>query len=117
MAVTENAWDGSASRFTDQQWAKSCVLDMADCSGMGMQMTAKTRYKLPIREPDGTLNVHGLGSAAASLAGARTPLVACKAAKVAAAKRLASAYDEAGLDAPESVETLAGAPDSESNGG
>lgn len=103
MAVTDRPWDGSASRFTDQQWAQACVLDMGDCSAAGKQMTAKMRHKLPIREPNGTVNVNALGAAAAALAGARSPLVACPAAKTAAANRLLAAYRSAGMKPPDSL--------------
>lgn len=111
------AWDGSASRFTDAQWARSCILDRADCSAMAKQMSAKERYSLPIREPGGAVNTTALGYAAGALAGARSPVKACPAAKKNAAKRLVAAYNAAKLDAPEDVEQMAGVSDSESNGG
>lgn len=117
MAITDKSWDGSEGRFTDEQWARSCILDMSDCSAAAKQMTAKQRYKLPILEPNGDLNANALGSASGALGGARTPLRACPAAKRAAARRLVRAYDSAKLDAPENVESLAGSGDSEANGG
>jgi hypothetical protein len=108
MAITEISWDGSEGRFSDEEWAHSCILDMGDCSAASKQATAKQRYKLPIREPNGDLNVNALGSAAGALGGARTPLQACPAAKKAAARRLVTAYGEAKLDVPEHVTSLAG---------
>ena len=111
------AWDGSASRFTDEQWARSCILDRADCSTAAKQMSAKERYSIPILEPNGDDNPAALGYAAGALMGARTPVKACPAAKKKAAKKLVAAYDRAKLDAPEDVEKLAGVNDSESNGG
>lgn len=111
------AWDGSASRFTDAQWARSCILDRADCSTMAEKMSAKERYAIPIREPNGDVNTTALGYAAGALMGARTPVKACPAAKKNAAKKLVAAYDAAKLDAPEDVESLAGVSDSEQNGG
>lgn len=110
-------WDGSASRFTDEQWARSCILDRADCSTAAKQMSAKERYSIPILEPSGASNVAALGYAAGALAGARTPVKACPAAKKNAAKKLVAAYNKAKLDAPEDIESLAGVSDSESNGG
>lgn len=110
-------WDGSASRFTDQQWARSCILDRADCSTAAEKMSAKERYSIPILEPSGALNTTALGYASGALMGARSPVKACPAAKKNAAKRLVAAYDRAKLDAPEDVETLAGVSDSEQNGG
>jgi len=117
MAITEKSWDGSAGRFSDEEWARSCILDMGDCSAAAKQATAKERYKLPILEPNGDLNANALGSAAGALNGARTPLQACPAAKKSAAKKLVRAYAAAKLDAPEDIEALAGVNDSERNGG
>ena len=110
-------WNGSASRFTDEQWARSCILDRADCSTAMKNATAKERYAIPILEPDGSSNNSALGYAAGALAGARTPVKACPAAKKNAAKKLVAAYNKAKLDAPEDIESLAGVSDSESNGG
>lgn len=107
MAVSTAAWDGSASRFTDQQYARSCVLDRGDCSAAAKQMPAKERYSLPIREPGGAINASALGSAAAALAGARSPLQACPAAKAAAARRLLRAYGEAQMTPPDSLKQRA----------
>jgi hypothetical protein len=53
-------WDGSASRFTDEQYAKSCVLDRGPDAG-----PPKQRYSLPVRDPDGTLNCDGVSAARA----------------------------------------------------
>lgn len=108
MAVTTKSWDGSAGRFTDEQWARSCILDMGLCSAAAKQMTPKQRYKLPILEPNGDLNANALGSAAGALNDARTPLKACPAAKTAAARKLRGAYNTAKLDVPEHVASLAG---------
>ena len=117
MAIVEKKWDGSAARFTDEQWARSCILDKADCSTANAKLSAKERYSVPILEPNGDLNVTALGYASGALNGARTPVKACPAAKKNAAKKLVAAYDRAKLDAPEDIESLAGVSDSESNGG
>lgn len=50
--VTEASWDPTKTRYTSDQWARACVADDA----------------LPIREPDGTINRHGLTAALAGLA-------------------------------------------------
>lgn len=107
MAVSTAAWNGDAGRFTDSQWASSCILDMADCSAGMKSMTAKQRYKLPIREPGGAINAHALGAAAAALAGARSPLKACSAAQAAAARKLLRAYSEADMTPPDSLKQRA----------
>jgi phage head maturation protease len=52
------AWDGSASRFTDEQYARSCVLDR----GPSVE-SVKARYSLPVKEPSGELNCDGVSSA------------------------------------------------------
>lgn len=117
MAVVDKKWDGSASRFTDEQWARSCILDRADCSTDALKMSAKQRYGIPILEPNGDLNASALGYASGALDGARTPVKACPAAKKKAAKKLVAAYGRAKLDAPENIEALAGVSDSEQNGG
>src|ERR1051326_3325594 len=44
--TTDEPWDGAASRFDDDQWKRSCVVDTGEGD------TAKERYKVPIREPD-----------------------------------------------------------------
>jgi hypothetical protein len=107
MAVTSKPWDGSAARFSNSEYARSCILDRADCSPAARDMPAKERYSLPIREPSGTLNASALGSAAAALSGARSPLKACPAAKAAAARKLLRAYGEAHMTPPDSLKQRA----------
>ena len=53
------SWDGSPSRFTDEQYRRSCVLDR----GADYSDGVKERYGLPVREPDGTLNCEGVVAA------------------------------------------------------
>jgi len=99
-AVTEKAWDGSASRFTDEQYAHSCVLDR------GPEVTStKERYSLPVREPDGTLNRNGVHSAAAMIhkvKGASPSILK------AAAKALLRLYVKLHEAPPEALVKLAG---------
>jgi hypothetical protein len=58
--VSDKPWSQfSDSDYTDAQYARACVLDR----GMGAG-TAKQRYSLPVREPDGTLNRGGVHAAA-----------------------------------------------------
>src|SRR5687768_12464249 len=46
--ISEEPWDPSPARFTDLEYARSCVLDR------GPSFTsAHERYAVPIREPDG----------------------------------------------------------------
>lgn len=46
--ASDSAWDDDVDRFTDSQYANSCVVDRG--------AEAAERFALPICEPDGTLN-------------------------------------------------------------
>lgn len=94
FAISEASWDGSASRFTDEEWRRSCILDRGESFG-----TAKERYGLPIREPNGDLSRAGVHAAAA-----RINQVEASPAAVASAKNaLTRAYGELDEEAPESL--------------
>ncbi|HWQ18408.1 MAG TPA: hypothetical protein VN455_01420 [Methanotrichaceae archaeon] len=54
---TDDNWDGSQSRFSEEQWQKSCLLPGK----------IKTDSKLPIREPDGTININAVRNALSRL--------------------------------------------------
>jgi Mu-like prophage I protein len=95
--VTDNAWDGSASRFTDEQYVRSCVLDRKYC-GEG-DLPPKQRCSLPIREPGGELNRNGVHAAAARV----NQVSACDEAKAKAKAKLRSAYGELGEEPPDSI--------------
>lgn len=102
-AVTNRQWDGSPSRFTDEQYQRSCLIDR------GGDQPAKERCSLPVREPDGTINVHALGAAAGALAGARGGLRNVSPdQKAAAARKLIRMYREAEMDPPPGLTALAG---------
>lgn len=89
FAISEEAWDGSAGRFTPEQWKRSCILHVCDGD-------EKSCHKLPIREPGGALSRRGVHAAAA-----RINQVDAPSGKVAAAKRaLASAYRQLGEEPP-----------------
>lgn len=99
IAITRRPWDGAASRFTDQQWQASCLLDR------GGDAPPKTRCSLPVLEPDGALNVNALGAAAGRL----NQTDATPSQKASAARRLTRYYRLAGLTAPPTVMKLAAA--------
>lgn len=99
FAISEKPWDGSASRFNDSQWKNSCILDR----GEGFT-TAKTRYALPIKEPNGDLSRAGVHAAAARL----NQVDASDAAKSAAKGKLRAAYGQLDEDPPESIAASAG---------
>jgi hypothetical protein len=103
MAVSHTPWGQfSQSDYNDEQWQRACVLDR------GTGNTAKERYALPVREPDGTVTVNGVHAAAAVLAGARGGVTAPPDAKRAAARKLVSLYSEIGDTPPPSLTKLAG---------
>jgi hypothetical protein len=103
MAVTATPWDGSASRFTPQQWKRSALLD----TGVG-DPNSKDRYKMPVLEPNGDLNKNALGPALGALNGARGNTVkASPAAKKTAATKLLRAYRLANMPVPDSLKRLA----------
>lgn len=90
--VSEKPWDGSASRFSDQQWKTSCILHKCD----GME---KSCHSLPIKEPGGQLSRAGVHAAAGRLNQVDAP----DAAKAAAKRALRSAYKQLGEEPPESI--------------
>jgi HK97 family phage prohead protease len=89
--IGSRAWDGSSSRFTDEQWKKAC----AACEGKSD--APKTDCYLPHHDPDGTLNPDGLAAAAG-----RFPQTD-RANKDAAKAHLADHYKELGKEVPESL--------------
>src|SRR5690606_34318176 len=62
-AITDAEWDGSASRFTDEEWVRSTVVDRGED-----YETHQERYAVPIREPNGDLNRDAVYNAAARTA-------------------------------------------------
>ncbi len=102
-SLSSRPWDGDASRFTPQQWRESCLVDTGDGDP-----GAKSRYKLPVREPSGAYNRAALAAAAAALAGARGGSMSIPAsAKKSAARKLVSLYNRFKLDVPPSLRNMA----------
>jgi len=61
--VSDTPWSNfKDSDYDDAQYARACLLDRGADAG-----TAKQRYSIPVREPDGTLNRNGCHAAAAVL--------------------------------------------------
>lgn len=101
-ATTSKPWDGSPTRFTDEQYLRSCLIVRAG------DAPAKERGSLPVLEPDGTLNTNALAAAAAALAGARGGVSnVSQAEKAAAARKLIRYYGAAGMTPPGSLLALA----------
>lgn len=97
--IVRTPWDGSAARFEDEEWRRSCILDR----GADFE-TAKQRYGYPVLEPSGDLNINGMHAAAARLNQAS----ASPAQKAAAARKLIRYYNQAGEKPPPSLRALAG---------
>lgn len=90
--ISEQPWDGAASRFTPEQWKASCIIHLDDSLD-------KNAHKLPIKEPSGALS-----RAAVHAAASRINQVDAPAEKVASAKAsLRSAYKTLGEDPPDSI--------------
>lgn len=103
--VSNRPWgEIKESDYTLEQWHRACLIHLHDG-----EPTSKEQCKLPVREPDGTLNRNGIHAAAAALAGARGGVKAPMEDKRKAAKKLVSLYrnvlDE---EPPESILKLAG---------
>lgn len=92
VKISDAPWDGSASRYSDEEWKRACILDHGSTFD-----TAKERYSVPVREPGGMLNRKGLATAAGALNGARDGVKAPPAAIETAKRKLSRLYDEAGL--------------------
>lgn len=92
MATVTNApWDGSAARFTIQEWKRSTLID----TGVG-DVDAKERYKLPVLEPDGTLNANAVRNALARIGQVQAP----QDEKAAALRKLQALKKQAGISQP-----------------
>ncbi|HTX96851.1 MAG TPA: HK97 family phage prohead protease [Mycobacterium sp.] len=97
--VTDASWDGDSARYTIEQWRRSCLINH------GGDETVKSNFSLPVREPDGTLNRHGLAAAAGRLNQVQNVTAAQRAA---AARKLISLYHEANMTPPDHLRELAG---------
>ena len=104
---TEERWDGSASRYSDSEYAKATVLDRGDCMDAS-GMTAKNRYSLPVANPGSSWSQSPDKGGVAAAAGMISKVSAGAACKTAAARRLLRCYGKLGMDAPESLTQMAG---------
>jgi HK97 family phage prohead protease len=89
-AVVDRPWDGSASRFEDDEYERSCLVCRSGDD------PPKTRCSLPVLEPNGDLNVQGMHAAAGRLS--QTGLTPQE--KSAAARKLVRYYRQAGETPP-----------------
>ena len=101
-AVVRKPWLPDAARFTDDEYARACLVDR------GGDIEVKERCSLPVLEPDGVLNVNALGNAAGVLMGARGGLRGVKPdIKSRAARKLLRMYDQADATPPQGLRQLA----------
>lgn len=101
FAISEASWDGSASRFTDEEWIRSTVVDRGEEFS-----TPKERYAVPILEPNGDLNRAAVHAAAARINQVDAP----PAAVTAGERKLVAAYRRLEEEPPESLTAAAFAP-------
>lgn len=99
MAISDSAWDGDSGRFTIEQWRRSCLINH------GGDEASKSNFSLPVREPDGRLNRHGLAAAAGRLNQVQGITAEARAA---AARKLIALYHEANMTPPDHLRELAG---------
>ncbi len=90
------------SDYTREQWHRACLIHLHQG-----KPTAKAQCKLPVREPDGTLNRNGVIAAAAALAGARGGVKAPREQKRKAARALMRLYRQLKMQPPESLRRMA----------
>jgi prohead serine protease len=102
----EKAWDGAASNYTDEEYAKACILDRGADAG-----TAKERYGLPIAKPGESSSANPDADGVHAAASRIGQVSASDDAKSAAYRRLAAAYRKIGEDVPDSIaEHVKGVP-------
>jgi hypothetical protein len=94
--ISEQSWDGSAGRFTPEQWKRSTILHVCD----GLE---KSCHKLPIKEPGGQLSRAGVHAAASRLNQVDAPAEA----KAKAKSSLRGAYKQLGEQPPDALKATA----------
>ena len=104
LRVSEAPWDGSASRYTIEQWRRACLIHLDD-----VDPDLKGSHKLPVREPDGDISRNGAHSASAILGGGRGGVDAPMPQKRSAARALVRIYrNDLKEDPPTSLTMMAG---------
>jgi len=99
VTISEKPWSAySKADYSVPQWHNACLIH----NHKGAP-TAKNQCKLPVRTPDGTLNRHGVYSAAAVLDGARGGVMATTEQKKQAAKQVAHFYKQMNQTPPPSL--------------
>lgn len=104
MSVSTKPWGQfSEADYDIGQWRRACLVD----TGQG-DVDSKSRYKLPVREPNGSLNRNGVHAAAGGHGIGAVKGISAEA-KSRAARRLVSLYrNELNEDPPDSLLRMAG---------
>lgn len=102
---TSQPWNGAASRFKDSAaYCSSCLID----ENKPGEPKVQALCKLPVKEPDGRVNVNALRAADGALGGSRGNSVqASPDSKKSAAKRLVSLMTEAKMIVGSGLKNLA----------
>jgi HK97 family phage prohead protease len=103
MTVSDRPWsDFTQADYTPEQWARACLIDTGDGAA-----DSKSRYKLPVREPSGTLNRNGVHAAAGGHGLAAVQGISAEQRRI-AARKLIVIYRDLKEDPPESLLSMAG---------
>jgi hypothetical protein len=94
--ISEEAWDGSASNYTDEQYYKATIVHLVDS---GPDRLKKSNNKLPILTPSGQLSRAGVHAAVSRLGSTDAPAEKIDRAKAA----LRTAYRELKEDVPDTI--------------
>jgi phage head maturation protease len=97
-AVVNRPWDGSAARFEDDEYERSCIVCRPGDDSV------KSRCSLPVLEPNGDLNVNGMHAAASRLNQTGLSMEA----KAQAARKLIRYYRQADEEPPSALLAMAG---------
>jgi len=104
VAVSDKPWSNfTQADYSPEQWRRACLVD----TGIG-DPTLKGRYKVPVREPDGTLNRNGVHAAAGGHGIGAVQGISTDTRRAAARKLVALYRNDLNEDPPESLLSLAG---------
>lgn len=106
MAISDKPW-GSISQADYPDAGSYCDASLINENSGPRSAWSKAACKLPVREPDGTLNRNGVHAAAARLSGAGGGVDAPPALKRTAARVLLRMYGQLNETPPESITRMA----------
>jgi hypothetical protein len=107
MTVSDKPW----SQFTPADYGEPqrfCYYSLINDNVVPKGQWVAEACKLPVYEPDGTLNRNAVHAAAAALAGARGGVHSSAQAKRAAARKLIGLYGRIGEEVPDTIRRIAG---------